>query len=271
VNPKRPPGVAERAVRSFAAMLQETGLIGSNICKVLTLDRIFMTKSFFELEQNIKLILNQSQELTLQSSRVNEKVEKYILHILGLMLARYKKESLIDLVYTITKELAINGVKANQKRIFFDEHGLDINNPDDYTKGMKMFKEAFSDQMNETYGIKSRERGIFVKIYLTHNESGLCVEVENNTAIAPTEETRLREKMKKSMGYNDIAEFYMDNMDNTEGAGLGIALIMIMMKGEGLDAALFRIVTQQDRTIARVEIPFDASYVSKRAAAERKV
>jgi hypothetical protein len=71
--------------------------------------------------------------------------------------------------------------------------------------------------------------------------------------------------MKKSMSYNDIAEFYMDNMDNTEGAGLGIALIMIMMKSEGLDPALFRIGTLEDRTIARVEIPFNAEYVSKRS------
>jgi len=228
-----------------------------------------MAKSFFELEQNIKLILNQSQELTLQSSRVNEKVEKYILHILGFILARYGRDGLIEMIYTITKELAINGVKANQKRIFFDELGLDINNAQDYEKGIRAFKEAFSDEMNEVYGTKSRQKGLFVKIYLTHTESGLCIEVENNTAIAPTEEARMREKMKKSMGYNDIAEFYMDNMDNTEGAGLGIALIMIMMKGEGLDASLFRIVTQADRTIARVEIPFDASYVSKRST-ERK-
>ncbi|MBL8018889.1 MAG: histidine kinase [Leptospirales bacterium] len=230
-----------------------------------------MSKSFFELEQNIRLILNQSQELTLQSSKVNEKVEKYILHILKLILTRYQKERLLDLVYTITKELAINGVKANQKRLFFDEHGLDINNDADYQKGILAFKKAFSDEMNEIYGIKSRQKGIYVKIFLTHSDDGLCVEIENNTPIAPAEERRLREKMKKSMAYNDIAEFYMDNMDNTEGAGLGIALIMIMMKGEGLDAALFRIATLPERTVARVEIPFNANYVSKRGENERVI
>lgn len=239
--------------------------------RVLAGNRKFMSKSFFELEQNIRLILNQSQELTLQSSKVNEKVEKYILHILKLILTRYEKERLLDMVYTITKELAINGVKANQKRLFFDEHGLDINDDSDYQKGILAFKQAFSDEMNEIYGIKSRQKGIYVKIFLTHSDDGLCVEIENNTPIAPAEERRLREKMKKSMAYNDIAEFYMDNMDNTEGAGLGIALIMIMMKGEGLDAALFRIATLPERTIARVEIPFSANYVSKRGENERVI
>lgn len=226
-----------------------------------------MSRSFFELEQNIKLILNQSQELTLQSSKVNEKVEKYILQILKMILDKYNRADLVEMLYTITKELAINGVKANQKRLFFDDRGLDIRNDADYQKGMEQFRQSLNESMNETYGIKSRQKGIYVKIFIGHQPNGLCLEVENNTAIAPMEERRLREKMKKSMGYNDIAEFYMDNMDNTEGAGLGIALIMILMKSQGIDPSLFRIVTAEDRTVARVEIPFNESYVSKRVKA----
>lgn len=227
-----------------------------------------MSRSFFELEQNIKLILNQSQELTLQSSKVNDKVEKYILRILKMVLDKYDRGDMLEMLYTITKELAINGVKANQKRLFFDDRGLDIKSDEDYHKGMTEFKRSLNEGMNEAYGIKSRQKGIYVKIYLAHQPNGLCLEVENNTAIAPAEERRMREKMKKSMAYNDIAEFYMDNMDNTEGAGLGIALIMILMKTQGIDPSLFRIVTGGDRTIARVEIPFNEMYVSKRAGAK---
>lgn len=226
-----------------------------------------MSRSFFELEQNIQLILNQSQELTLQSSKVNEKVEKYILRILKMILDKYSRGDLLEMLYTITKELAINGVKANQKRLFFDDRGLDIRNDADYLKGMEEFRQSLNDSMNEAYGIKSRQKGIYVKIFVSHQPNGLCLEVENNTAIAPVEERRLREKMKKSMSYNDVAEFYMDNMDNTEGAGLGIALIMILMKSQGIDPSLFRIVTGQDRTTARVEIPFNESYVTRRASA----
>lgn len=223
-----------------------------------------MAKSFFELEQNIKLRVNESSELTLQSSRINHKVERFINHTLQLILEKVDRADLIEMTYTITKELAINGVKANQKRLFFEESGLDIMNPEDYERGVALFKEAFSDDMNESYGHKLVERGIYVKVNLTYDDTGMCIEVINNTPIMAEEERRLREKMKKSMGYNDIAEFYMDNMDNTEGAGLGIALIMILMKGAELDPALFRIYTMPDRTVARVEIPFTEGYVSKR-------
>lgn len=224
-----------------------------------------MAKSFFELDQNIRLIVNQGAELALQSSKINEKIEKLIQHTILLLLTRYGREDLMEMVYTIAKELAINGVKANQKRIFFEENRLDIYNDEDYARGVQMFKGAFSSAMNEVFGQKAKDRGIFVKLLLTHSTDGLCIEVENNAPITPVEERRMREKMKKSMGYSDIAEFYLDNMDNTEGAGLGIALIMILLKGAGIDPGLFRIVTLPDRTVARVEIPFTDKFISKRS------
>ncbi|HNM05819.1 MAG TPA: histidine kinase, partial [Leptospiraceae bacterium] len=90
------------------------------------------------------------------------------------------------------------------------------------------------------------------------------IECVNNTPILPAEEKRLREKMKKSMAYDSIAEFYMDNMDNTEGAGLGIAMTMILLKNEGIDPNLFRIVTKPDKTLARIEVPFTSDYVTFR-------
>ncbi len=229
-------------------------------------EAITQVKSFFELDQNIRLIVNNSGELALQSSKINEKVEKYILHTLKLILEKYNRADLADMVYTITKELTINGVKANQKRIFFEDQSLDIKNDADYARGMSLFKKEFSNKMNEIYGIKARKRSIYVRIILSYNPDGLCIEVENNTPIAQEEERRMREKMKKSMAYSDIAEFYMENMDNAEGAGLGIALIMIMLKSAGIDPNLFRIVTLPEKTVARVEIPFTDKFVSKRSA-----
>lgn len=224
-----------------------------------------MGKSFFELEQNIQFQINNSGKLALQSSRIDQKVEKYLQHSLRLVLDRFSRGDLLDMVYTITKELTINGVKANHKRLFFEERGFDMADPAGYEEGVAAFRHEFTDEGTEHWGSLALERGIFVKIHLSYDDTGLCIEVINNTPIAEIEERRMREKFKKSMGYSDIAEFYMDNMDNTEGAGLGIALIMILMKGEGLDPNLFRIYTQPDRTVARVEIPFSGDYVSRRS------
>lgn len=195
---------------------------------------------------------------------MSSQFESFVLNLITEILKYLGKPQYTEMLYTITKELAINGVKANQKRVFFEDEGLDIMNPEDYKIGVEKYRKKFSEKMAEEYGKRCLARGVFVTITIYYCPDGLVVEVRNNTPVIKEEEIRMREKMKKAMGYNDIAEFYMDNMDNTEGAGLGIALIMILMKNEGIDPNLFRIITHPQYTIARVEIPFNENYVSIR-------
>ncbi|GBF48872.1 hypothetical protein LPTSP4_03720 [Leptospira ryugenii] len=224
-----------------------------------------MAKPFQELEANIPELVRSQSKIVVRSSRMNRQLEQYVLGLITEILNSHENQRFVEMLYTISKELTINGIKANQKRVFFEDEGLDIMNAEDYDKGIKEYSKKFSEKMAEEYGRRCLARGVFVQLKFHYCKDGMMVEVTNNTPVIKTEEIRMREKMKKSMGYNDIAEFYMDNMDNTEGAGLGIALIMILMKNEGIDPNLFRIITHADRTVARVEIPFTESYVSIRS------
>lgn len=223
------------------------------------------------IKKKLRATILSKDKISVKSSKINAKLENYVLSIVKEILEKHGQSQYTDMLYTILKELAINAVKANQKRIFFEERGLNIMNQEDYDKGIVEFKASFSDAMAEEYGQKCLERGIYCQINFYYNSTGMWVEVINNTPVIKTEELRMREKMKKAMGYNDIAEFYMDNMDNTEGAGLGIALIMILLKNENIDPALFRIITKPDKTIARVEVPFTSEYISLRDRGAREI
>lgn len=225
-----------------------------------------MAKSFSELESKIPDIVKTHTNILVRSSRMNRAFEKYVLGLITHILGELNQTHFVEMLYTITKELTINGIKANQKRVFFEDLGLDITNEEEYDRGIKEYAKKFSEKMADEYGKRCLARGVYIQLRFQYSREGLLVEVTNNTPVIKTEEIRMREKMKKSMGYNDIAEFYMDNMDNTEGAGLGIALIMILMKNEGVDPNLFRIKTHADRTVARVEVPFSDSYISIRSA-----
>ncbi|MBI3396055.1 MAG: histidine kinase [Spirochaetia bacterium] len=219
-----------------------------------------------EINENISIAVQNGKVLTLKTHRMTEMVEDHIKHALESILSKTKHDNLIHVLYTILKELVINGCKANQKRIFFEERNLDILNPGQYKTGNDEYKASFSEEMSLSYGLKARSRGYYCLIDFTFDENGLTLEVVNNTAIAQQEEQSMREKLKRAMGYNDIAEFYMDqaNMGESEGAGLGLALIIILLKGEGVDPKFFRIIIEQDRTVARVEIPFTDKFVSRR-------
>ncbi|MDX1957514.1 MAG: histidine kinase [Leptospiraceae bacterium] len=216
------------------------------------------------LLEKINKTIAERDRISVKSSKINSKLEHYVQKVIRSILIKYDQEKYMDMIYTILKELAINAVKANQKRIFFEENGFNIFDEANYSEAMKKFKAIFSDKMAEEYGKKCQEKGIFCQMNFFFNNTGMAVEVINNTPVIKAEEIRMREKMKKSMNYNDIAEFYMDNADNTEGAGLGIALIIILLKNENIDPNLFRIITKPEKTVARIEVPFTPDYVTMR-------
>lgn len=224
------------------------------------------TEQIERINRNIEGAVNQNRYLILKTHRMTELVEKHIMFSLESILRKTEHDKLIHTLYTILKELVINGCKANQKRIFFEEHGLSLESKEDYEKGIELYKKAFSESMALEYGKKSRERGLYCMIDFEFDKEGIRVEVINNTAILRQEEVSMREKLKKAMGYNDLAEFYMEQAmsGETEGAGLGLALIVILLKGEEIDPKYFRILIQDDKTIARLEIPFSDQFDSKR-------
>ena len=220
-----------------------------------------------QINDNIDVAVRDGRALTLKTHRMTDLVEKHIQHAIESILDKNARPQLVTTVYTILKELVINGCKANQKRVFFEERGLSINNEADYARGNEEYKRIFSEQMAFEYGQKARTKGYFCLIDFQFDQDGLTAEVVNNTGIARQEEATMREKFKKAMSYNDIAEFYMDQAmsSESEGAGLGIALIIILLKGENIDPGMFRIITEKDRTMARLEIPFTEKFISKRS------
>jgi hypothetical protein len=209
-------------------------------------------------------ISNLPDSTSIQIYFISRPIEEVLKQNLESVLSKYDKGSLHPVIYTILKELVINACKANQKRVFFDEHSYDILNPEHYSVGIKEYKKVFSEEMSEGYGIRSKEKGYYCLVQFIHSPDGMTVKVENNTPIVKQEEISIREKLGKAIQYDDLAMFYMDNADNSEGAGLGLALTIIMLKSEGIDPKYFRIITSKETTVARLEIPFTEQFVSKR-------
>ncbi|MBN2442488.1 MAG: hypothetical protein JXJ04_14125 [Spirochaetales bacterium] len=219
---------------------------------------------FKSAEKSLKNAIDKGKVIRLISYAMSTRFEKTMDIVIQYILEKYKKTELQSIVYTCTKELALNGTKANIKRIFFEEHNLDINKEEDYEKGIELYKDVIREEEVLKYGPKAKQTGLFVKISFIHNMEVLKIEVLNNTPMTNQEETRLREKFSQVMKYDDLMEYYNDHADNTEGAGLGLALIMILLMAEGINPGFFRIGIEKNTTIARLEIPLSRDYICER-------
>ena len=214
-----------------------------------------------EFRANILQLLQSQSPFSLKFYVINEDIESKVETALATLFEFYNRQEYTAVIYTCVKELMINATKANLKRVLFEMNHLDINNENHYLEGMLAFRNLLAEKSYHTFLPQFKEKNYWVMMRCTHSKDGVKIEVMNNASMAPIENRRLREKLKKAMQYDSLAEFYLEQGDEMEGAGMGIALIVMLLKGMNLDPALFRIgTTLDDQTFARIEVPFTMEY-----------
>lgn len=193
-----------------------------------------------------------------------DKTIEIVQNTLKNILKKYGKEYLYDSLYQVIHESVVNCLKANAKRVFFRENGLDIYNREDYEFGIKKFKKEITTGKLKVYCTKGIEDGLYVKIVFSYKKNGLKIEIINNSEILDIEEHRIRSKFAEGMKCVDLPSFFSSNSDNSEGEGLGIVLSLFVLKENGIDPSDFRIGSKDGITRTRVEIPFNDTYISER-------
>lgn len=175
--------------------------------------------------------------------------------ILEIFLAEIgQKKIFIPLSYCL-KELLENAKKANLKRIYFKEKGLRIDNEQDYKTGMKSFRDDLLAYINE-YHNKLKANDFHSKVVLQNDSKAILISVINNSLITRNEKNRITEKINHSQKYNSLEDLFTGSLDKTEGAGLGLIITMLLLKKIGISDNCFSIYNENERTIARIVIPF---------------
>jgi hypothetical protein len=185
-----------------------------------------------------------------------EKEEALFKHSIKTILSEYNHEHLNLLAYTILKDLAWNGLKACTKRAFFQAHSLNLNEPADYELGVRMFKSCIIQGKMEEYENLSKELGYITEVILNHGKDGLSILVENNSPLLKEEARKIRASIYYSKEYKDIYKFQEERGDDSEGAGLGIPLIIMLLREHGFSEDYLHISSSPLYTRAEVEIPF---------------
>jgi putative nucleotidyltransferase with HDIG domain len=211
-------------------------------------------------EAKIKKAVQSGIPLTITSFTLPHEIEVYVEEVISVFLKQVDQEKLKDYVVYCVQELAVNAKKANTKRVYFNERGLDLSNPDDYKEGMVNFKENTLSNIAHYLQLQ-KEKGLYIKLIFQVKNNVIHIEVRNNVAVTKTELIRIHDKLARSRQYNNLEDALSQVLDDSEGAGLGLVILVLMLKKIGLDEDCFDIVGSEKETIARILIPLDQTRV----------
>jgi putative nucleotidyltransferase with HDIG domain len=208
--------------------------------------------------------------LTITTYSLPHEIEVYIEQVLAEFLRQVGQEKLKDYLGYCVRELAVNAKKANTKRVYFTERGLDLQNPDDYKVGMESFKSDTLENIQHYLQLQ-KEKGYYVKIFLQAKGSTVVLEIRNNVVVTKTELIRIHDKLARSRQYQSLEEALTQVLDDSEGAGLGLVILVLMLKKIGLDEDCFDIINTDTETISRITIPVDKTRTESVAILSRQI
>ena len=214
--------------------------------------------------------LDSGKKISLSFFYHNKKIINFLNSLFTKILARYDQLFLQSTLITIVRELIVNAVKANSKRLYFQMNNLDITDPDDYLEGMNNFKNYIVRNQEDCEN-KLKDSEYRVKINVEKNDLGISFTVVNNVPILPGELEKIRDRLVKSRKFNDFSEIYMEVLDESEGEGLGIMLTMLFLRNSGIGEESLKIETQGENTVSSLFVPFELHPVEIRNRIEKQL
>ncbi|MCH5295803.1 MAG: HDOD domain-containing protein [Treponema sp.] len=208
-------------------------------------------------ESRLRMAVDSHVPLTVLTYTLPHEMEEFMGEVLKAFITRLGGPKSADALVYCLKELTNNAKKANTKRIYFKEKNLNINDAADYAEGMKTFKQDTISNI-KYYLERQKEEGLFIKLTLRALDSAMIIEVSNNVDLTVFEYKRIHDKITRAQVYRSVEEGIMELLDDTEGAGLGLAIMMLILRRAGLNEGNYQVSSEDGQTISRLILPYSA-------------
>ncbi|MCE9597741.1 MAG: HDOD domain-containing protein [Spirochaetia bacterium] len=159
-----------------------------------------------------------------------------------------------ELVLTILKEIVTNCSKAHAKRIYFKEKGLSVGNPDDYKRGILDFHQDVLANW-DSFTTRHDNNEYYIQMIFELDGDALIIHVENNAEILATEWERIKARRARASSFRDMLEAFSAFQDDSEGAGLGLVFICLLLRSAGIADDTFTIQSENGITRHSLRIP----------------
>ncbi len=225
------------------------------------------------ISQAIAGALNRGKRIWIRSHTLRDGGEIALEQAVLQTLAHYGRGELAGAVHAAVRELVQNASKAALKRVVFEDLGLDPYDPTDYERGIAVFRKYLVESQMARYRRLFARKGLTFEIHICHEPRRAVFSVINRAVLLEHEERRIREKFVLAGELDNLFDFYIKFGDNTEGAGMGIAMVEILLQEAGIERHNFTIFSQpqQGTTTARIVVPLAGDYVSPRERFRREL
>lgn len=193
-------------------------------------------------------------KIEVKTHTLPHETELEIEQILSLFLQELGQSELQDQLIYCLRELTVNSKKANTKRVYFKDKNLNIHLPADYEKGMRTFKEDTLDKIGYYLALQEKD-DLYIIVSFQIKENTFFLTVRNNVPITAKELSRVYDRMARARAFETMEEAFAEVLDDSEGAGLGIVIMILMLRKMGLTEKAFDLSTNGEETIARLTIP----------------
>lgn len=212
--------------------------------------------------EKITRAVRQSIPLAITTYKLPHETEMDLENVLSMFLKEMDQDVLKDRLAYCLRELAVNAKKANTKRVYFEEKKLDLSDKLQYEEGMRNFKEDTFNNL-EHYLNLQKNKGLYIKIIFHSKGKKFKISIKNNVEINRKEQMRIYDRIARSRAFDSMEEAFAEVLDDSEGAGLGIVILILMLRKMGLDEESFEIEGENGVTTASITIPVGEVHLEK--------
>jgi hypothetical protein len=180
--------------------------------------------------------------------------------ILEEILSNFGCREIINPLFTCIMELLNNALKANYKNIYFENYHHLENRHIDYPTALKLFKLEISREERILQN-KAVEMHMNAEILLRMLGDMFHFSVSNPVQMTADEYLNIMTKIEVAQNCSNLTDYFLKNQDDPfqEGAGLGIVLILIILKSLGGGRENLSIRSENNCTVASIILPLNNS------------
>lgn len=180
-------------------------------------------------EETILKTVTEAQPINYRFHYADTEDKLLLGQILTIIMHKLNKDFLIGNLKYILHELVDNANRALIKRIYFSQAGLDISDRKNYEQGMKKFTSDYYDKAKE-YTSELNKSNLYLEVQFQLKEAFLNILIRNKGLPTEEEMRRIQYRFDLSQKIRNTGEAFDQLNDQTEGAGLGTSMIILLLR-----------------------------------------